>query len=123
MLTTLALTVALLGNPQLIDPPAPGPIMRHLQQTVFQQAPTAAQTGFVQAGSGDSVTNGAVIGAVIGGAALGLSTVYLCYVTEGPCWSEVPLWASIGAGVGALIGAGVDALFQRRVTVRVPIKF
>jgi hypothetical protein len=126
MLTTLALTVTLFGQPQPINPPAPGPIARHLEQTVFHKAPMAAQSRFAQAGTRDSLKNGAVIGAVVGGAATGLFIGYLCHIfndNDMNCWAAAALWTGIGAGAGALVGAGVDALFQRRVGVRVPIKF
>jgi outer membrane lipoprotein SlyB len=126
MLTTLALTVALAGHPQLINPPAQGPIARHIQQTVFHETPRAVEAPFAQAGSRDSLKNGAVIGAVVGGVATGLFIGYLCHVfndNDMNCWPPALLYAAGGAGAGALVGAGVDALFQRRVGVRIPIKF
>jgi hypothetical protein len=126
MLTTLALTVALSGPPQLIDPPDHGPIARHIEQTVFSQDPMRAETRFRQAGSRDSLKNGAVIGAVVGGIATGLLMGYVCHLvsdTDTNCWPAALVYAAGGAGAGALVGAGVDALFQRRVGVRVPIKF
>lgn len=126
MLTTLALTVALAGPAQPITPPAERPIARHIEQTIFVQAPTTADTRFAQAGSRDSLKNGAVVGAVIGGVATGLFIGYICHVfndNDMNCWPPALLYAAGGAGAGALAGAGVDALFQRRVGVRIPIKF
>jgi hypothetical protein len=126
MLTTLALTVALAGPPHPVNPPAPGPIARHIEQTVFAKTPRAVEAPFAQAGSRDSLKNGAVTGAVIGGLATGVFIGYLCHVfndNDMNCWAPAALWAGIGAGAGALAGAGIDALFQRRVGVRVPIKF
>lgn len=123
MLATLALTIALSGYPQLANPSLQSAITRHLEQTVFHHAPKAAQTRYTRAGSRDSPKNGAVIGTVVGGAAIGLSVAYLCHVLEGPCWSDAALWAGMGAGAGALVGAGIDALFLRRVAIRVPVRF
>jgi hypothetical protein len=126
MLTSLALTVALSGQPHLISPPAAGPITRHIEQTDFQPVLTSARTSFTQAGSRDSLKNGAAIGAVVGDPATGLIIGYLCHVfndNDMNCWPPALLWAGVGAGTGALVGAGVDALFERRVSVRATVKF
>lgn len=126
MLTTLALAVALSGQSQLTTPLPQGPIARHIEQTIFDQAPMAAQTRFSQAGSRDSLKNGVVIGAVVGAVAMGLLGGFLCEAvsdTETPCWQAALVYGAGGAGAGALIGAGADALFQRRLAVRVPIEF
>ena len=126
MLTMLALAAAITAMPQHPMDPTPVPITRHLERTRFQAPPALAQTQFAQAGSRDSLKNGAAIGAVVGGVATGLFIGYICHVfndNDMNCWPPALLYAAGGAGAGALVGAGVDALFQRRVGVRVPIKF
>ncbi len=126
VLTTLALTVALAASPQTLND-SKRPIAHHLAQTSFQQTQTDFQTRLTQTGSRDSLKNGAVVGAVIGGAATGLLIGYLCHTFNDnddlPCWQPVLLWTAGGAGAGALIGAGVDALFQRRLGFRATVRF
>ena len=67
--------------------------------------------------SRDSVANGAIIGAVIGGGVLGGGGAWLCHMLrepgDPPCWRGVLTIGAIFAGVGAAVGAGVDALFAR----------
>jgi hypothetical protein len=64
--------------------------------------------------SDDSVVNGAVIGAVVGGLALGGFGAWVCYITgevgDPSCWPAILRIGAIGAGAGAAVGAGVDAL-------------
>jgi len=62
----------------------------------------------------DSVKNGALIGAVIGGIALGGFVGWLCNALQEPsdpsCVGPSLLYAGVGAGIGAAAGAGIDAL-------------
>jgi hypothetical protein len=64
----------------------------------------------------DSVKNGALIGAVIGGIALGGFVSWLCNALQEPsdpsCLGGSLLYAGVGAGIGAAAGAGIDALFS-----------
>ena len=64
----------------------------------------------------DSVLNGAVIGAVAGGAALAVIGGVICNLLheEGnpSCWRSTVAVGAIGAGIGAAAGAGVDALMS-----------
>jgi NhaP-type Na+/H+ or K+/H+ antiporter len=78
--------------------------------------------------SRDSVANGALIGAVIGGVALGLFGGIVCTALreEGnpPCWRGVLVIGAIGAGIGAAAGAGIDALRSpTQPAVRVRLRF
>ncbi|MEX2661823.1 MAG: hypothetical protein WD227_07830 [Vicinamibacterales bacterium] len=103
MLTTLALTIALAGPAHATTPTLQRPIARHLEQTAFDRAPLAAQARFAQAGSRDSLQNGAAIGAVVGGVATGLLSGFLCHAlndTEANCWPAVLALAAGGAGAG-----------------------
>jgi hypothetical protein len=75
----------------------------------------------------DSVGNGAIIGAIIGAAAMGGFVMFLCNALkepgDPPCWKSSGLAIGIGAGAGALGGAGIDALFakqQRLAAVTTP---
>jgi len=65
----------------------------------------------------DSLKNGALIGAVIGGIALGGFVGWLCNMLQEPsdpsCVPPALLYTGVGAGIGALGGAGIDALFVR----------
>ena len=67
--------------------------------------------------SRDSVKNGALIGAVIGGIALGGFVGWLCNMLQEPsdpsCLPPAMLYTGIGAGIGAAGGAGIDLLFSR----------
>jgi hypothetical protein len=64
----------------------------------------------------DSVKNGALIGAVIGGIALGGFVSWLCNALQEPsdpsCLGGSLIYAGVGAGIGAAAGAGIDALFS-----------
>ena len=65
----------------------------------------------------DSLKNGALIGAVIGGIALGGFVGWLCNVLQEPsdpsCLPPSLVYTGVGAGIGAAAGAGIDALFMR----------
>jgi hypothetical protein len=58
-----------------------------------------------------------VLGAVVGGAALGGFGAFICNVLKEPgdpsCWGGVLAIGAIGAGIGAGAGAGIDALLAR----------
>src|SRR5688572_29326101 len=66
----------------------------------------------------DSVANGAIIGAIVGAAVMGGFVMYLCNALkepgDPPCWKSSGLAIGIGAGAGALGGAGIDALFAKQ---------
>ena len=65
----------------------------------------------------DSVKNGTIIGAVFGAAIMGVGVTLLCNALKEPgdpsCWKSSGLAIAIGAGAGALGGAGIDALMMR----------
>jgi hypothetical protein len=68
---------------------------------------------------GDSLKNGAMIGAFIG-AANGLALIANCS-SDTSCGSGTRIAAALtGAGIWAAIGAGVDALIQRRTLIWTP---
>jgi hypothetical protein len=66
----------------------------------------------------DSLKNGIIIGAVIGGAAMGIFVTALCNALhepgDPPCWQSTLTAGALGAGIGAAAGAGVDALVARQ---------
>jgi hypothetical protein len=70
-----------------------------------------------QPSSRDSLKNGAIIGAVIGGVAMGAAGTWVCSMLrepgDPPCWKSVLPVAAIFAGIGAAAGAGIDALAAR----------
>ena len=65
----------------------------------------------------DSLKNGAAIGAIIGGIALGGFVSWLCNALQEPsdpsCVPPSLLYTGVGAGIGAAAGLGIDALFTR----------
>ena len=68
---------------------------------------------------GDSLKNGAIIGAVIGGVS-GLALVGECS-SDAACGSGTRIAAVLtGIGIWAAIGAGIDALIQRRTVIWTP---
>jgi hypothetical protein len=85
-----------------------------ISERAVADALAAEQTGMRE--QRDSLKNGAVVGAIIGGIALGGFVTYLCNAlkeTGDPsCISPSLLYTGIGAGIGAAAGAGIDALFS-----------
>jgi hypothetical protein len=75
----------------------------------------------VQQEKRDSLANGAIIGAIVGGVAMGAFGAWICVMTgeEGdpPCWSGILRIGALGAGIGAAAGAGIDALMARQTPV------
>ena len=65
---------------------------------------------------GDSLKNGTIIGAVVGGIAFGGFVSWLCNMLQEPsdpsCVGPSLLYAGVGAGIGAGAGAGIDALMS-----------
>ena len=77
-------------------------------------------------GSRDSLKNGIVVGAVVGGILASAFGVYLCAALgeeDDPlCWRPIAALGAIGTGAGAVFGAGIDAMRSRagpRVMFRV----
>ena len=73
----------------------------------------------------DSLKNGALIGAIVGGIALGGFVGWLCNMLQEPsdpsCLPPSLLYTGVGAGIGAAAGLGIDALFMRsRAKVGLP---
>jgi hypothetical protein len=76
----------------------------------------------------DSIWNGTVIGAVVGGAVMGGFVTFLCNALREPsdpsCLKSSLLATGIGAGAGAAAGAGVDAMLdqgRRAFVVQIPL--
>ena len=79
-------------------------------------------------GSGDSLTNGTLIGAIVGAVALGTVGAVICKAFQEPsdpsCVGDSLRVAAIGAGIGAGVGIAVDAARQSGgVRVRLSVKF
>lgn len=62
----------------------------------------------------DSLKNGTLIGAIIGGIAFGGFVSWLCNALQEPsdpsCLGPSLIYTGVGAGLGAAAGAGIDAL-------------
>ena len=124
MLTAVALSLILAAASPASPATADRPISRYLERVVVEPP---ADNPAPQQTRGDSKKNGAIVGAVIGGIAAGTGMGLLCHAlndTDDPqCWKAALLWGGIGAGGGAAIGAGVDALFTRRMTFQATVRF
>ena len=116
----------LLAAAVAVGPAAPGgaadrPITRHIERTTL--AELSPRDSFAQPAKRDSVRNGAIIGAVAAGAAMGAFGGWLCQATsesgDPACLPPVLFWSAAAAAGGALVGAGVDALFARRLAITV----
>jgi hypothetical protein len=74
----------------------------------------------------DSLGNGAIIGALVGGLALGALGGTICKVQQeagGPsCVPDTLRIAAIGAAIGVGIGIGIDAALTRSPGVSVSIR-
>ena len=64
----------------------------------------------------DSLINGTLIGALIGGGVSAWIAVTLDRDCNGPCgnWGAITRFIAVGAGAGALAGMGIDALHRGR---------
>jgi hypothetical protein len=126
MFTGLALAAALATAAPAVPGTTDRPIARALSQSAVAATPAPAHA-VKQNQSRDPLKNGAVIGAVVGGIITGTGIGLLCHAlndTDEPqCWKAALLWGGIGAGGGAAIGAGIDALFTRRFAVRATVRF
>lgn len=75
----------------------------------------------VQQEQRDSLANGAIIGAIVGGVAMGAFGAWICVMTgeEGdpPCWRGILTISALGVGIGAAAGVGIDALAARRTPI------
>ena len=94
------------------------PVVKKLVISDAAMAPAFADARRDMMQQRDSVKNGAIIGAVIGGAGMAIFTTYLCNALKEPgdpsCWRGVLTISALFAGIGAAAGAGVDALVARQ---------
>lgn len=97
----------------------PAPLSRAARTAYATRVePSGAAMRLQQPAGRDSLKNGAIAGAITGGVAFALLGSAGCafgdvYGGESDCTGTVIVATAIGAGVGALIGVGVDALFER----------
>ena len=65
----------------------------------------------------DSLTNGALLGALIGGGISAWAGITLDRDCDGQCgnWGAITRFIALGAGAGALAGMGIDALIRREI--------
>jgi hypothetical protein len=98
---------------------AAAPVLKRLvisDEALARGLADEARTGVLQ-GRRDSLKNGAIIGAVIGAAALGGFGAVLCNALQEPgdpsCWRGALTIGALGAGIGAAAGAGIDAMAAR----------
>lgn len=122
----VVLVAALLFTPAAAsaESPRPGPLASAI--AAFAASPPPPQSSR----SRDSLKNGAIIGAVVGAAALGGFGLFLCHALDDTggdpnCFPGVLAIAAVGAGIGVGAGVGIDALLVRRAgpVVRVHVRF
>ena len=84
---------------------------------------------FQQSPRRDSLKNGAITGAIAGGLAGALLAAVGCSVGdalggtgESHCLRGTVLVVGMGAGIGAAIGVGVDALFEESPAPSMPVR-
>jgi hypothetical protein len=79
-----------------------------------------------RAQSNDTLVNGAVIGALVGAAALGGIAGAICAAEHEPgtrsCWGDTFRIAAIGAAIGAGTGVAIDAAATRQRGVRMALR-
>jgi hypothetical protein len=75
----------------------------------------------------DPLKNGALIGAIVGAVGTFGFGMYLCHAIredgDPPCLRPALVLAAVGAGAGALTGAGIDALLVRHPPFRLSVRF
>jgi hypothetical protein len=127
---TSAAMVAALLNGSVLPGHAPDQLvgLRSVRVTAEAFAASATMGGSqVSSPQRDSLTNGAIIGAIVGaatGAVLAAVGCGLAEISDGGdssgCAGGTALLIGIGAGAGALIGVGVDALFEQGPSAGLP---
>ena len=97
------------------------PLMRSAQIIAARSAAPPVTTPFAAARRrGDSVKDGAIIGAVLAGSAMALFASRMCRDTS--CAPDALLWTGIAAGLGGAAGAGIDAVFDQQPAARARIR-
>src|SRR5512132_171899 len=97
------------------SPARPEPLTQVVRSRALAATPTAQATPPHR----DSLRNGAIIGAIAGGlsgivlGAVGCATVSALGDSNDSCTGGMFLVGAIGAGAGAVIGLGVDAIFEQ----------
>ena len=124
MTLTAALTLALLAA----SPDVPEPSRRpSLLAATPPPAVADARRAWEATPARDSLKDGALIGAVAGGIALGTYVAVLCraFGTEYDlsCFKGTLAGAALGAGAGAAAGAGIDALFLKGPRMTFTVRF
>lgn len=113
----LTVTAALAGAPPTAEP---APRLRMPAPELYQPSARAVTaTASARAFRGDSLNNGILIGAIVGAAGFGGFIFTLCNAldeTEGSedCVKAALVAGGIGAAGGGLIGAGLDAVVDRK---------
>jgi hypothetical protein len=99
---------------------------RRYATLVAETEATRAQRSQPNAQARDSLGNGAIIGALVGGLALGALGGTICKIQQeagGPsCVPDTLRIAAIGAAIGVGIGIGIDAALTRSPGVSVSIR-
>ena len=109
----------------LVRPPLVGVQRRLLTTEALTGRARPAQPGSPR----DTLRNGAIIGAVVGAAALGTVAAFYCHLYQeegGPsCLSDTVRAAAIGAAIGTGVGLTLDAALTRDagVAIRIGIRF
>lgn len=131
MTSILALTLsATVLNAPPPEPPRPA-LLTQTQRIIEAPVPATPMVSATRAAlappGDDSLANGALIGGLIAGAASAVVLGYFCHVfneTGDPiCVKQVAWRSAVAAGAGALIGAGVDAMFMRKPAIGARIRF
>jgi hypothetical protein len=106
-----AAALLLLVQPAVQQPPSVSGIEEVTVAVVERALESSLKGG--QSAKDDPVTNGAVVGALIGAAAAVAVMAVVVKGGEGPDQNELAPMIGAAGGAGALVGAGADAMLER----------
>jgi hypothetical protein len=114
------------GAPPAASVPAPAPGLDLRRSTFAVERLSASAQGAQEPDSPDSLTNGIIIGAIVGAAALGTFAGVLCKAMQEPdgpsCVDDTLRIAAVGAAIGVGAGIAIDAAYLRNGGVTVSVR-
>lgn len=116
LVTTLVLTTAVaVGSVPPNDHERP---ISAAMMTAFTPSDASSLSRLERSQPNDPLKNGAITGAIAGGLAVAVLATAGCAVGsvmggDSSCTGPVLVGTAVGAGLGALIGVGIDAMFDQ----------
>jgi hypothetical protein len=122
LLVAMSVATPAIAQERSLDAPAPKLIISD-RAIAEGMDPFDSRTGrgatasVAQGQQRDSVKDGMIIGGIAGAMVMGTGVGLLCKALQESgdptCWKAVGVGGLYGAGIGLVLGAGVDALFKR----------